>query len=166
MPLSYCRLYISIQNQTKSTMRIAGKKDKVDVKKFIQEMKANRTNRSYTSLESRHRQKSEEPKDRFASKYRPENIDPYRSMNPPPQPIRPNFEQAPRYQPSYAPIYPPRNTPDYAPSQIFTATPPFQYPGIVNYSQNFNSQVYPPVFPPNSMRYDQNFGAEMDSGFY
>jgi hypothetical protein len=152
-------------------MRIV-KKERVDVKKFMEEMKANRTNRSYTSIEARNRQNSEEQQDRnYASKYRPETIDHYRPSNPQQQP-RYSFDQVPRYPPPvYAPLpYPPPRTPpmEYAPSQHFTASPPYQqHSSMFNYSQTFNSQVYPPLHQQDSVRYDQQqFAAEMSSPGY
>lgn len=136
-------------------MRIV-KKEKLDVKKFMENMKDNRTSRSYTSLEPRNRPTSEEPKERhYAPKYAfPENTD-YRSPPPPPS-SRYAFEQPPiRYAPppsAYVP-YAPRPITEFAPSQHYTASPPYQQ-SMLNYSQTFNSQL---AYPLQDSTYEQHY---------
>lgn len=141
-------------------MRI-GKKDRVDVRKFMEDVKANRTNRSYTSLEHPQRRPNEQDPHHQPSKYRPESTDPYRPTQ---QTQRFSYEP-PRYAP---PLYAAHPHPypmaaEYAPSQHFTATPPYQA-GYFNYSQNYNSQAFP-AHRQDSVRHEQQFPTEMIAGY-
>jgi hypothetical protein len=140
-------------------MRI-GKKDRVDVRKFMEDVKANRTNRSYTSLEHPRRPVTEHDSHYPPSKYRPESNEPFRPTQ---QTQRFSYEP-PRYAPVYAAHpHPYPMAAEYAPSQHFTASPPY-HAGLLNYSQSYNSQAYP-MHRQDSARYDQQFGAEMGTGY-
>jgi hypothetical protein len=90
------------------------KKEKMDVKKFMEEMKANRTNRSYTSLENRNRPTTEEvnyPDKQVVNKYsiNSNENELLRSSNLQAQGLRYNYDQNIRNcQPAYPPYIPPR----------------------------------------------------------
>lgn len=141
-------------------MRIIKKdKEKVDVKKFMDEMKATRTNRSYTSLEPKHRP-TEGPEPRhYVPKYALQEAEFY---HPPyPQSLRYGMEAA-RYPPYNS--YAARTMTEMAPSQHFTASPPYQQHSMMNYSQSFNSQAYP-MMHQQSASYEQPYGEMLPVGY-
>jgi len=139
-------------------MRIM-KKEKVDVKKFMEEIKANRTNRSFTSIERRDKSDNRSEINRgVGGLYSGMNNQEDRSKSPPPQTFskdRPNM-----FHQNYAPqsIYPAHyqyqnNSSQFCqPSQGFMSTPLiYNSHPMMNFSQNFqqNSQMHYNPIPNN-----------------
>lgn len=134
-------------------MRIV-KKEKVDVKKFMEEMKANRTNRSYTSLEKR-APRTPEPPPEWATGA----CESYSKVSAPPYLYQPhNKQDSYRFYSSYSQMS--QNSQPFMASQLASTFNQPYYP----YGQQFYANPaplcpnrepyysYPPPNPNKSLR--------------
>lgn len=147
------------------------KKERLDVKKYMEEIKANRTNRSFTSLEYKNRPQVEERteyKGRVGNLYKVNHNDSNEMTGyiPPYDVPRNIYEQTQSIShPNYAPYGQRISQADYymnQPSQNFMHSPPpvlYHQNKLMNYSQSLN-QIPQYVRPNIEQNYERgNYGS-------